>query len=207
MLLGVSHRHRGEPHHKSLSFFFSCKRNPEVTPLETALQEVNYWTPTLWLRPVLAFGSTMKSWVAKQLARWQLQLREDHCAHGLLHAHDGSSVQGKYCSIAGCLLLLLVAMQSAVWTSKKQHFAPVAKPPFSISDFLSHSEDCFWSRLKHAHWPVDRNDRNGVPSCFLPDSLSSSYTIIRCRKRRWRPKMKLWLWGHSVDNRGVSRGS
>lgn len=132
MLLGFSHRHRGEPQHKTLSFFFSCNRNPEETPLESALQEVNYWTPPLWLWPVLAFGSTMKSWVAKQLACWQLQLREDHCAHCLLHAHDGSSVKGKYCSYTGCLLLLLlVAMQSAVWNSRKQQFAPVAEPSFS----------------------------------------------------------------------------
>lgn len=149
-------------HNTKISFFFSCNRNPEEAPLESALQEVNYWTPTLWLWPVLAFGSTMKSWVANQLAGWQLQLREEHCAHGLLHAYDGSSVQGKYCSFTGCLLLL-VAMQSAVWTSKKQQFAPVAKPSSSGSDVLSKSEECFWSRLKHAHWLFDRNDSNGMP--------------------------------------------
>lgn len=194
MLLGFSRRHGGEPQHKSLSFSLSCNRNPEETPLESPLQEVNYWTPTLWLWPVLAFGSTMKSWVAKQLAHWQLQLREDHCAH------DGSSVSLGVCCCCCCL-----------WRCGQQT-EPVRgnslpKPSFCIWDSLSHSEECFWSRLKHARWRFDRNDRNGMPSCFLLDSLSSNYTIIRRRRQRWRQKMKLWLWGHGVDNRGVSRGS
>lgn len=67
MLLRFSHKYRDDPQHKSL--FFPCNRNPEETPPESALQEINYWTPTLWLWPVLAFGlgwrlGLQNSWLA-----------------------------------------------------------------------------------------------------------------------------------------------
>lgn len=154
-------------------------------------------------------------WLLAQL--WRLRLQnswladnynwEDHCAHGRLHAHDGSSVQGKYCSFTGCLLLL-VAMQQAVWTGKSElQLAPVAKPSSFISDFPSRSEACFCSRLNHVHPAFDRDDRNGRVSFVLPISPRSNHANTRCRRRRGKPKTKLRLWGHTVDNRGVSRGS
>lgn len=107
---------------------------------------------------------------------------------------------GVCCCCCRCCCLWQCSRQSEPGRSNSLH---QLSSLFSlISDFLSHTERCVWSRLKHTRWPFDRNDRNGMHFCFY-----SHYTIIRCWRRRWRPKMKLWLQGHSVATRGVTGGS